>query len=138
MLLLIISVNNLTRYDVIVWEFALCIFNLRDQPTKREDAPKTINFGKHLYIFVYLMFKTRYVNAVKTSLSIYSIHPNFPIFFMKMIKFYTLQTVTSTMSKKLSRISKKYILQFSFVFKICELAVNFEICSVTFELVIEF
>ena len=84
------------------------------------------------------MFKTRYVNAVKTSLSIYSIHPNCSTFFMKMIKFHTLQTVTSTMSKKLSRISKKYILQFSFVFKICELAVNFEICSVTFELVIEF
>ena len=85
MLLLTISVNSLTRYDVIVWELALCIFNLRDQVTKREDVPKTINFGKHLYIFIYLMFKTRYVNAVKTSLSIYSIYPNVPTFFMKMI-----------------------------------------------------
>ena len=85
MLLLTISVSNLTRYNVIVWEFALCIFNLRDQLTKRENVLKTMNFGKHLYIFVYLMFKTRYVNAVKTSLSIYSIYPNFPTFFMKMI-----------------------------------------------------
>ena len=30
MLLLTISVENLTRYDDIVWEFALCTFNLRD------------------------------------------------------------------------------------------------------------
>ena len=83
MLLLTISVNSLTRYDVIVWELALCIFNLRDQVTKREDVPKTMNFGEHLYIFIYLMFKTRYVNAIKTSLSIYSIHPNFSTFSWK-------------------------------------------------------
>ena len=52
MLLLTISVSNLTRYDVIVWEFALCIFNLRDQLTKREDVLKTMNFGSIcIYLF---------------------------------------------------------------------------------------
>ena len=30
------SVENLKRYDDIVWQFALCTFNLHDQPTKRE------------------------------------------------------------------------------------------------------
>ena len=35
LLLLTVSVENLTRYDNIVLKFALCTFNLGDQPTKR-------------------------------------------------------------------------------------------------------
>ena len=40
LLLLTISVENLTRYDDIVWEFALYTFNIYDQPTKREHVLK--------------------------------------------------------------------------------------------------
>ena len=37
-------------------KIALCTFNLRDRSIKRARAKK-IDFGKHLYIFVYFMFK---------------------------------------------------------------------------------
>ena len=33
LLLLTIYVENLTVYDDVVWQFALCTFNLRDHPT---------------------------------------------------------------------------------------------------------
>ena len=46
--------------------------------------------------------KPRYVNAVKTSLSIYSIHPSFLFFNIKMIEFCASQTVMLTLSKALS------------------------------------
>ena len=39
--------GNLTRYNDILWEFALC------------SVLKTINFGKHLYILVYDMSKIK-------------------------------------------------------------------------------
>ena len=51
MLLLTISVSNLTRYDVIVWEFALCIFNLRDQLNKVRERTKNNELWK---TFVYI------------------------------------------------------------------------------------
>ena len=52
------------------------------------------------------------------SVSVYSIHPSFPTFNIKMIRFCTFQTVTSILSKALSWISKKNILQVSYnVFK---------------------
>ena len=47
LLLLTISVENLTGYNDIVWQFALCSFNLPDQPTKRESMLKN---NKHVYI----------------------------------------------------------------------------------------
>ena len=59
LLLLTISVENVTGYDVVVWQYALCTFNLRDQLTKSERVQKTTNFGKHLYIFVYFLIKMK-------------------------------------------------------------------------------
>ena len=40
LLLLAISVENLTGYNNILWQFALCTFNLPDQPTKSERVLK--------------------------------------------------------------------------------------------------
>ena len=38
-------------YDDIVWEFALCTFNLHDQSTKRERVlKKQVTFKKFVYI----------------------------------------------------------------------------------------
>ena len=37
-----VSAENLTEYDDIVCEFALCTFNLRDQPIKRERVLKEL------------------------------------------------------------------------------------------------
>ena len=50
-LLLIIFVENLTRYDDIIWEFALCTFSLRDQLTKRQRVWKNSKLWK---AFVYI------------------------------------------------------------------------------------
>ena len=60
---------------------------------------KAINFGKHFYIFVYVLFKMK--TKIETSLSIYSIHPSFPNSNIKMIEFCALKIVTSTLSKAL-------------------------------------
>ena len=89
-------------YNDIVCKFALYTFDLCDQPANEELVLKTINFVRHLYIFVYFMFKmkTKIFNAVKR-FSLYYVHPNFPTFNMKMIEFCTLQIVTSTLSKAL-------------------------------------
>ena len=58
--LLTAVVGNLTGYDDIVCEFALCAFNLRDQPTKRKCArQKSINFGKHFYTLIYFVLKIK-------------------------------------------------------------------------------
>ena len=58
--LLTAVVRNLTGYDDIACEFALCDFNLRDQPTKRKCArQKSINFGKHFYTLVYFVLKVK-------------------------------------------------------------------------------
>ena len=46
------SVENLTRFDDIVWEFALCTFNLYDQPTKRERMLKNKLWKIFEYIFL--------------------------------------------------------------------------------------
>ena len=103
--LLTISVENLEAYNNIVWQFALCTFNLPDLPTKSA-CEKTIN----LYIFANFCsrWKPKYVNAAKTFLSIYSVHISFPTFNIKMIEFCTLKIVSSTISKTLLGISKKY------------------------------
>ena len=101
MLLWTVSVKNLMGYNDTMWELALCILTLRDQPMKRERVLKTKNFGKHLYLFVYFRFiiKTMYVNAVTTSPSIRYIHSSFPNFNIKMIEFCSSQIVTSTSLK---------------------------------------
>ena len=52
LLLWTVSVKNLMGYNDTMWELALCIFTLRDQPIKRERVLKTKNFGKHLYLFI--------------------------------------------------------------------------------------
>ena len=58
--LLTAVVGNLTGYDDIVCEFALCDLNLRDQPTKRKCArQKSINFGKHFYTLIYFVLKIK-------------------------------------------------------------------------------
>ena len=58
--LLTAVVGNLTGYDDIVCEFALCDFNLRDQLTKRKCArQKSINFGKHFYTLIYFVLKIK-------------------------------------------------------------------------------
>ena len=62
--------------------------------------------------------KQDYVNAVKTSLSICSIHPSFPNFNIKMMKFCVLKIVTSTLSKALLWISKNIFFN-SMFFKMC-------------------
>ena len=51
MLLLIASVENLTRYNDNVCQFALCTFNLCDQPTKRERVLKN---NKIWETFIYI------------------------------------------------------------------------------------
>ena len=45
------SVENLTWYDDIVWQFALCTFKLYDQPTKWERVLKN---SKHWKAFIYI------------------------------------------------------------------------------------
>ena len=62
-------------------------------------------------IYIYLLTfysgrKARYANAVKTSLSIYSIHPNFPDFTFQTIEFCALKIATSVMSKALCNSQK--------------------------------
>ena len=52
LLVLTISVESLTGYDDIVWQFPVCTFILHDQPRKWERVLKTIIFGKHLHIFI--------------------------------------------------------------------------------------
>ena len=90
LLMLSVSVENLTGYDDIVCEFTLCTFNLRDQLLKRECVLKNNKlFGKHLHIYVYFMWKMK------------QRYPRFQTFFIKMIEFCTLQIVTSTLSKVL-------------------------------------
>ena len=89
LLLLTVSVENLSGYDTIICEFALSTFNLHDQPRKRERAEKQWAL-ENICIYLFTLcsgWKPRYVNAVKMSLSIYSIHPSFPTFNIKMIKF---------------------------------------------------
>ena len=49
------SVENLTGYDDIVCEFALCNFNLFNQPTKRECIRKNNNFWK-TFVYIYLLY----------------------------------------------------------------------------------
>ena len=83
LLLLTISVENLTGYNDIVRQIALCTLNLPDQPTKRERVLKNNNVV--CLFFLCSKMKTRYVNAVKMFLSIYSIHTNFPTFDIKVI-----------------------------------------------------
>ena len=51
MLLLIASAENLTRYNDNVCQFALCTFNLCDQPTKRERVLKN---NKIWEAFIYI------------------------------------------------------------------------------------
>ena len=58
--LLTAVVGNLTGYNDIVCEFALCDFNLCVQPKKRKCArQKSINFGKHFYTLIYFVFKIK-------------------------------------------------------------------------------
>ena len=52
MLLLTISVKNLTEYNDIVLQFALCTFNLPDQPTKRERVLKNNKLVHVCLLFV--------------------------------------------------------------------------------------
>ena len=47
LLLLTMSVENFTGYNNIVWQFALCTFNLLDQSTKREQVLKD---NKRVYV----------------------------------------------------------------------------------------
>ena len=54
LLLLTVFVENLTGYDDIVCEFALCTFNLRDQRTKRELVLKNNIIWK---TFVYICLR---------------------------------------------------------------------------------
>ena len=108
-LLLIISVENVTRYDDIIWEFALCTARVKKQKTLKSICIYLLTFHSR--------WKPRYVNALKTSLSIYSVHPSFTAFNIKMIEICTLQTVMSTLSKVLSLISKKIC--FSYVYLRC-------------------
>ena len=46
LLLLTIYVDNLTASDDIVWQFALCTFNLHDQPTKWQRVLKSNKLWK--------------------------------------------------------------------------------------------
>ena len=59
LLLLTISVENLTGYDDIIWQFALCSFNLRDQQTKRELVLKNNKLWKTFVCIVYFLFKLK-------------------------------------------------------------------------------
>ena len=59
MLLLTISVENLLGHDDIVWQFALCTFNLNDKSIKRERVLKSNKLWKKLYLFVRFLFKMK-------------------------------------------------------------------------------
>ena len=59
LLLLTISVENLIGYDDIIWQFALCSFNLRDQQTKRELVLKNNKLWKTFVYIVYFLFKLK-------------------------------------------------------------------------------
>ena len=52
LLLLTISVENLTGYNDIVRQIALCTLNLPDQPTKRERVLKNNNVVCVCFFFV--------------------------------------------------------------------------------------
>ena len=124
LLLFTISVENLTIYDDIVWKFAMGTFNLRDQSKKiehytLEKKQQTLeNIGLCLFTLC-SRWKPRYVNAVKTSLSTYSIHPSSPTFNIKMIEICILQIITSTLSKALPWISQKVVYNSHMFFKMC-------------------
>ena len=106
LLLLTISVENLTGYNDIVWQFVLCTFTLFDQPTKGE---RVLKINKLVYIWLlFVQDENKDLNAVKTFLSMYSIHSSFPTFDIKMSEFCTFNIVTLTLSKGLLWISKKY------------------------------
>ena len=134
LLLLTISVENLTRYDAVVWEFALCTFNLHDQSTKRERVLKNNKLWKTLvyicllYLFGYVVYfnhvmlaetcsKNVFIYIFYSPMEISMIHPSFPTFNIKMIEFCTecFFDRMSTLSKALSWIPKN-IFQFSYVF----------------------
>ena len=71
MLFLTVSVENLMGYGHIVCEFALCNFNVSDQPTNGEGVRKKQESLKTICIYLFTLCsrrKTKYVNAVKTSL----------------------------------------------------------------------
>ena len=55
LLLLTISVENLTGYGDIVWHFALCTFNLHDQPTKWERVLKNNKLWT-AFVYICLLF----------------------------------------------------------------------------------
>ena len=52
LLFLTISVENLTEYNNIVWQFPLCTFNLPDQPTKGQRVLKNNKLVYICLIFV--------------------------------------------------------------------------------------
>ena len=127
------SVENLTRYDDIVWEFALCTFNLHDQSTKRERLLKNNKLWKTVYICLLYLFdcfvyfnqdilvktcsKNVFIYILYSPMEISMIHPSFPTFNIKMAEFCTkcFFDRMSTLSNILSWISKK-IFQFSYAF----------------------
>ena len=59
LLLWTVSVENLTGYDDVVCKFAVCTFNLLDEPTKRERALKNNKLCKTYVFIVYSMFKIK-------------------------------------------------------------------------------
>ena len=111
LLLLRVSVENLSGHDLIVCGFVLCTFNLHDQPTKRERVLRKNKLWKTFVIYLFTLrsrWKPRYADAVKMSLSVYSIHPSFSTFNIKVIELCALQIVRSTPSKAFLWISKNF------------------------------